>query len=120
MTNTYFGISTILFCRDLPNEEAENLIRGKGFKKTYNPRIDSCEYVNKHYADQGVQITVSKFNDSPWSLYVYVNPPLVLGNRGSYCSIVPNYTAFVAAINKILSEVNSPRKLCSMKINRSR
>ena len=79
------GIKASLFYAVLKRKDAEDMLADKDFSPTVNnPLVDSYEYVNKRYAGNGVVLTVSKFNDSPWGLYVYMNPSLVLKHYGPY------------------------------------
>ena len=112
------GISRLLFYAVLRDEDAKNMLNGNGFTPTItDPRTDSYEYENHSYLDKGVAFEVSKFNDSPWGLYVYVNPPMVLKYSGSYQPSEESYEALAKTVNKKLHKIRSPRKLEDMKLS---
>ena len=112
------GIRAILFYSVLKRKDAENMLADNDFSPAvYNPLVDSYKYVNKRYAGNGVVFTVSKFNDSPWGLYVYMYPSRVLQDYGPYQPGEESYKALAKTVDKMLSAVKSPCKLQDMKIS---
>ena len=124
MQSIVIGIVTILLYAVLKERDAETMIRAlesrKGLIQTHdNPRVDTYEYISYLYADKGAILTISKFNDSPWGLYVYLNPAQVLGSSdGLYRPDPKSYKQLHKTVDHMLSKIKAPHGLKDMKLSR--
>ena len=117
------GITGILFYGVLKNKQAEAIIDAMRFTDHCvtvhdDPYTGTYEIINFSFADRGVIVTVSQFNESPWGLYVYVSPAMALGDNGLYQPDGKRYQKLEKSVNKILSKLRCPQRLADMKLSR--
>ena len=123
MISTNTGISTVLFYKVLKNKQVDKMVdamrRLDGYAvNIYRPHTDTYEYSSSYFADRGMVVTISQFNDSPWGLYVYINPAMVLGYNELYQPDKANFRKLESKVHKMLSKLHCPYRLKDMKLSK--
>ena len=122
MKELNLGICTLLYYAVLKDKTARRIIQamrktGDGLRYPDNPHFDHQVFTCDTFADRGVILTVSRHDNSPWGLYVHINPAFLFG-AGQYRPNKKSCDKLFETGNAVLKSMNSPCKLEDMTLSR--
>ena len=121
----YAGIKSILFYKVLGDQKADQIIDRMSHNLDYlnitaSRTTDSMECRYTRFKDRGVNITLSRFGETPWGLYVHIRPELLLSESvrdGLYQPDRKSYKIIKETVGAMLKKVGAPSKLNKMKLS---